>query len=215
MHSTMGWRLPYYYPVQSYLNRIAISTLKVDGWQLSMTSKKSNWLWGKQVIDEGADPAGELSTTLLWTAFTLHAFIWSLGRKFTGFWIRRSLEVITRTRSQVTNFLKNLLEKIVNNRLTKREISKVEKIESENLKVARHLAKTTVFVSFHVVLVVFIYLSELTSKHMLRQPCWQKFPINRNFCKQVDSRNSSMENIIITNHLNDWSGQEGRRASDF
>ena len=106
--STMGYSPPYYYPVEAYLNRIAISTLKVDGWQLSMTSKKSNWLWGKQVVDEGADPADELSTTLLWTAFTLHAFIWSLGRKFTGFLIRLSLEVIARTRSQVTNFLKNI-----------------------------------------------------------------------------------------------------------
>ena len=45
----------------------------------------------------------------------------------------------------------------------KREISKVEKVGVENVKVASQLAQTDIFVSFSRHLVVFIDLSELTS----------------------------------------------------
>ena len=60
-----GLKLVLLHPVEDCLNRIAVFTLKVVGCCLSNTSKKLNLVYGKQVVDERADPAGELSTTAL------------------------------------------------------------------------------------------------------------------------------------------------------
>ena len=73
------------YGIALCLIRNVLFTCQGVGCYSSKTSKKSNLLWGKWVVDDANDPSGQIATLLKCTAFTLHAFYMVTGSKSTAF----------------------------------------------------------------------------------------------------------------------------------